>query len=121
MARMATPKTNPAFMSGVPEILILRLLADKEMYGYELVQAIEAATGAAIKLGEGVVYPVLHALEEGGSLRARRKLVNGRTRVYYSLTAAGKKRLTRVVQDWSRITRAVSQVLEGAKHVATST
>ncbi len=115
----AASKTNPAFMTGVPEILILRLLADREMYGYELVQAIELATGEAIKLGEGVVYPVLHALEESGCLKSRRKPVNGRTRVYYLVTAAGKKRLASVIRDWDRITRAVSQVLEGASHVAT--
>jgi PadR family transcriptional regulator, regulatory protein PadR len=103
-------------MTGVPEILILRLLTDREMYGYELVQAIEAATEEAIKLGEGVVYPVLHALEASGCLRSRRKPVNGRTRVYYSVTAAGKKRLATVTGDWARITRAVSHVLEGASH-----
>lgn len=117
---MAASKTNPAFMTGVPEILILRLLADREMYGYELVQAIEAATGEAIKLGEGVVYPVLHALEESGCLRSRRKPVSGRTRVYYAVTAAGKKRLATVTRDWERITRAVAQVLEGAKHATTA-
>jgi PadR family transcriptional regulator PadR len=113
---MTASKTNPAFMTGVPEILILRLLTDREMYGYELVQTIEVATGETIKLGEGVVYPVLHALEASGCLRSRRKPVNGRTRVYYSVTALGKKRLATVTRDWSRITRAVSQVLEGANH-----
>jgi PadR family transcriptional regulator, regulatory protein PadR len=117
---MTTAKTNPAFMTGVPEILLLRLLADREMYGYELVQAIEASTRQAIKLGEGVVYPVLHALEQSGCLRSRRKPVNGRTRVYYSVTAAGKKRLASVIRDWTRITQAVSQVLEGASHATTS-
>ena len=117
---MASTKTNPPFMTGVPEILVLRLLADREMYGYELVQAIESATGEAIKLGEGVVYPLLHALEAAGCLRARRKPVNGRTRVYYSVTAAGKKRLASVIGDWTRITRAVSQVLEGGRLVTTS-
>lgn len=117
---MAASKTNPAFMTGVPEILLLRLLADREMYGYELVQSIEAATGEAIKLGEGVVYPLLHALEESGALRSRRKPVNGRTRVYYSVTAAGKKRLASVIRDWDRITRAVARVLEGGSHAATS-
>ena len=47
---MAAHKTNPAFMTGVPEILILRLLAEGEMYGYELVQAIEAANVAVLTL-----------------------------------------------------------------------
>ena len=55
--------TNPSFMNGVPELLILRTLEAREMYGYELVQAIQARTNQAIKIGEGVVYPALHALE----------------------------------------------------------
>ena len=109
-------KTNPEFMTGVPELLILRLLADREMYGYELVQAIEVATGEAIKLGEGVVYPILHALEEQGCLASRRKPVNGRTRVYYAATAAGKKRLGALEGEWQRITNALSNMVRGAKH-----
>lgn len=120
MGAVPAAKTNPSFMTGVPEILVLRLLADREMYGYELVQAIEAATGEAIKLGEGVVYPLLHALEESGCLRARRKPVNGRTRVYYTVTAAGRKRLASVIDDWTRITQAVSQVLQGASFAPSS-
>ena len=80
----------------------------------------ETATGEAIKLGEGVVYPVLHALEQSSCLRSRRKPVNGRTRVYYSVTAAGKRRLASVVREWDRITGAVARVLEGAGRAATS-
>lgn len=113
---MALRKANPGFMTGVPEILILRLLADREMYGYELVQAIEVATGSAIKTGEGVVYPLLHALEATGCLKARRKAINGRTRIYYSTTAAGKKRLGLMVREWSRINAAVAQVVKGVSH-----
>lgn len=118
---MAVAKSNPAFMTGVPEILVLRLLAEREMYGYELVQAIERATGEAIKLGEGVVYPVLHALQERGCLRARRKPVNGRTRIYYTVTPAGKRRLGEAAREWTRIARAVGRVLEGAGNDATTT
>ena len=64
-------ETNPNFMAGVPELLILRLLQDREMYGYELVQAIRAETGDAISLGEGVVYTVLHTLEREAALKSR--------------------------------------------------
>ena len=110
---MTLRKTNPWFMTGVPEILILQLLADREMYGYQLVQAIEAATGSAIKVGEGVVYPILHALEASGCLKARRKPINGRTRIYYLATAAGKKRLALMICEWSRVNTAVSQVVTG--------
>jgi PadR family transcriptional regulator, regulatory protein PadR len=113
---MPPRKTNPDFMTGVPELLVLRLLSDREMYGYELVQAIEISTGEAIKVGEGVVYPTLHALEEQGCLASRRKAVNGRMRVYYSATATGKKRLGALVGEWQRITEAVAGVVQGGKH-----
>jgi len=104
-------QTNPPFMSGVPELLVLQLLARNEMYGYELVKAVRIVTGEAIKLGEGVVYPVLHGLERGGSLKARRKAVNGRTRVYYSLTAVGQKRLERLSGEWARISNGIKSAL----------
>ena len=115
---MGSAKTNPAFMTGVPELLILRLLATQEMYGYELVRAIGTATGQVLTLGEGVVYPALHALEVAKCLKSRRRTVDGRERVYYSVTAAGQRRLDAVVSDWMRITRAVQGVLEGVPHAA---
>lgn len=109
-------RTNPAFMTGVPEILILKLLGEREMYGYELVQAIELATGQRIKLGEGVVYPILHALNASGHLRSKRRPIQGRTRVYYALTPSGKRRLSELTHAWDRITGAVSDVLQGGAH-----
>jgi len=110
---MAGRKTNPDFMTGVPELLVLQLLSDAEMYGYELVQAVQEQTGTAISLGEGVIYPTLHALEEQGCLKSRRKDVSGRTRVYYTATAAGRKRLTTMIGEWRRITEAVAGLVGG--------
>ena len=104
-------QSNPPFMSGVPELLVLRLLARKEMYGYELVKAVHVTTGEAIKLGEGVIYPVLHGLERNGALRARRKAVNGRTRVYYSVTPTGQRRLERLADEWDRIRGGIESAL----------
>ncbi|MBM3514760.1 MAG: PadR family transcriptional regulator [Alphaproteobacteria bacterium] len=115
---MAERSINPSFMNGVPDLLVLRLLSDREMYGYELVQAIRAVTREAIVLAEGVVYPALHALEAGGLLKSKRKPVNGRTRVYYQTTAAGRRRLEAMTADWSRITNAVAGVIKGEAHVA---
>jgi PadR family transcriptional regulator PadR len=114
---MATRESNPNFMNGVPELLILRLLQQEEMYGYEIVQAIRGRTGAVIAVGEGVVYPVLHGLEKDGALKSRRKMVNGRSRIYYSTTRAGAKRLAALTQNWSSLTGAIQTVLEGGQHV----
>ena len=80
------------------------------MYGYELVRAIQSETGNAIVLGEGVVYPVLHALERDGALKSRRKNVNGRTRIYYTVTPNGTKHLRGLVDEWSRIAGALTSL-----------
>jgi PadR family transcriptional regulator PadR len=108
------PARNAAFMTGVPELLLLRLLSDREMYGYELAKAVQAASAKALCLGEGVLYPVLHALEAGGALRARTTIVDGRKRVYYTLTARGRRRLQELSRRWQQIAGAVHAVLGGA-------
>jgi len=110
-------QTNPPFMSGIPELLLLRLLEQQEMYGYELVRSVRQVTDEAISLGEGVIYPALHSLERNGSLKSKRKPVGGRTRVYYSLTAKGRRRLQKLSEDWRRIQGGVSTALETPSRV----
>jgi PadR family transcriptional regulator, regulatory protein PadR len=110
--------TNPNFMNGVPELLILRLLEQREMYGYEIVEAIRSRTGEVVAVGEGVVYPVLHGLEDAGALRSRRRTVSGRSRIYYAVTPAGRRRLAQLSQSWSTLTTAIQSVLTGGIHAA---
>lgn len=105
-------QSNPPFMSGVPELLLLRLLDQREMYGYELVRSIRDITDEAISLGEGVIYPALHTLERNGALKSRRKPVGGRTRVYYSLTGKGRTRLAKLSGEWRRIQNGIESALE---------
>jgi len=108
--------SETAFTAGLPELLVLRLLRDREMYGYEIVQAVALRTGRVVAPGEGVVYPLLHALEKDGALKSRRKTVHGRSRVYYSLTARGEKRLSALAGDWTALHNAVAAVLAGNTH-----
>ncbi len=104
-------KTNAAFMSGVPELLVLRLLTRQEMYGYELVRAIRLSSNEAITLAEGVVYPTLHSLESRGFLKAREKLAGKRIRVYYRTTAKGQKRLRELENEWDRVSNGIEAIL----------
>ena len=113
---MAARETNPSFMNGVPELLILRLLHQEEMYGYEIVEAIRSRTGEVIAVGEGVVYPVLHGLEHDGALTSRRKTVNGRSRIYYSVTPAGSRRLADLAEVWTNLSTAIQKMLIGGQH-----
>jgi PadR family transcriptional regulator PadR len=113
---MAPRETNPNFMNGVPELLILRLLQQEEMYGYEIVQAIRSRTDTVIAVGEGVVYPVLHGLERDGALKARRKTVNGRSRIYYTVTPVGSRRLADLSEVWTNLSGAIQKMLTGGQY-----
>jgi len=104
------------FASGVSELLILRLLSEREMYGYELAKAVQAVTRREIRLGEGLLYPTLHGLELEGLLRSRRESVSGRPRIYYRATAAGRRRLAKLTEQWRRASAAVSSALGEKAH-----
>ena len=107
-------RSNAAFMSGVPELVILRLLSQREMYGYELVRAIRLASSEALSLAEGVVYPTLHSLEQRGLLKARDRVVDGRSRIYYRTTGKGDTQLSKLLGEWQRVNNGIQRILGGA-------
>jgi PadR family transcriptional regulator, regulatory protein PadR len=109
-------RTNPAFLNGVPELLLLHLLAQRPMYGYELVQAIKVSTDHHFEFGEGCIYPILHRLEAEGLLRASKELVSGRSRVVYQVTRTGRRQLAESVTCWQQVVAAVNHVLQGGDH-----
>ena len=100
----------------VPELLVLKLLSEREMYGYEIVQAIALRTAQVLEPGEGLIYPLLRGLEISGALKSRSKEINGRSRVYYSLTGKGKKRLDALAAHWSKLNGAVETVMTGGSY-----
>jgi len=108
-------KTNPSFLNGVPELLVLRLLARRAMYGYEIVKEIQLQTQDALSFGEGCIYPYLHYLEAEKFVSSQRREVEGRNRNYYELSSRGKKRLAALEKEWERVTVAVAAV-RGAQH-----
>ena len=105
-------RTESKFISGISELVVLRLLARQEMYGYELAKAIVATSGNELRMGEGLLYPLLHLLESQGVLHSRRRMVSGRPRIYYRLSAKGERRLERLTTRWRGISKAVEAVLE---------
>jgi PadR family transcriptional regulator, regulatory protein PadR len=113
---MTIKRTNPDFVNGVPELLILSLLGRQPMYGYELVQAIRQSTQGVLEFGEGCVYPVLHHLEAEGLLTSRRQTVAGRSRVVYRVTARGSKRFASAAATWRQVVEAINRTLQGGKH-----
>lgn len=108
--------TASPFLNGVPELLALQVLRGREMYGYELVQAIRERSGGTFELAEGVIYPVLHMLEREGALTSRRQTVNGRSRIYYALTPDGDTRRAALAGTWQRMAAAIEGMLKEPRH-----
>ena len=101
------------YLQGIPELLVLRLLSDREMYGYEIVRGIRVRSGGQMKFGEGVIYPLLHSMQKRRLLAVRRATCNGRPRIYYRLTTTGRKKLKEKVSHWNRVTGAIHEFLDG--------
>lgn len=108
-------KTNPNFLNGVPEMLVLQLLARREMYGYQLVKSLQEESGQQFKFGEGCVYPLLHYLEEEKLVSSRAKAVEGRSRYYYKCTAKGEKRLAELATEFEQVVAGIA-LLRGGSH-----
>ena len=104
------------FLTGTVGVLILGLLAKREMYGYEMLQEAERRSARAFQLKEGTLYPALHQMERAGLLKARwRDSESGRARKYYSLTAKGRRRADSKRRQWAAISSAMRSIL-GVSH-----
>ena len=81
--------------------LLLSLLAEGESYGYALIQRVKDLSGGELNWTEGMLYPVLHRLEDEGLIEAQWKdSETGRKRKYYQLTKPGGKALKTEQEQW---------------------
>jgi DNA-binding PadR family transcriptional regulator len=92
------------------EPLILSLLTNGENYGYELIQEVKRLSGDKIQWSDGMLYPVLHRMEDAGWIKSRWvKMESGRKRKYYSLEKDGRQALKNKRAQWT----VISSVLGG--------
>ena len=103
---------GPRLDRGDYALLLLGLLGDREMYGYELVAQLRQRSAAAIDLPEGTVYPALRRLERDGLVAGRWvEAASGPRRRYYRLTTAGERALADGREAWRRFATAADGVL----------
>ena len=98
-------------VSGSMTMLILKLLSEKDMYGYEMIDTLRQKSQNVFELKAGTLYPLLHSLEEKGLLVVYEQEVGGKTRKYYSLTNQGGKLLEKKKEEWKKYSEAVLNVL----------
>lgn len=105
---------DKSLVSGNTSMLILRLLEEKDMYGYEMIDTLREKSKNVFELKAGTLYPLLHSMEDKGFVDAYEKEAVGKIRKYYHLTKAGKKQLKQKEEEWKEVTRAVASVMGAA-------
>ena len=99
-------------LKGVLSLVLLRLLAERESYGYELVGSVRAL--GLTDVAEGSIYPALARLERDGLLLSRRaSQPGGPPRKYYRPSAKGRQELAARTRAWVGLVAAVDPLLRG--------
>jgi transcriptional regulator len=102
-------------LQGTLDMLVLRALELEPMHGWGITERIEQWSESVLQLGQGTLYPALYRLDRQGLIRSEWRLTANRRRArYYSLTAAGRRRLGQELAQWRRMSRAINLVLEAS-------
>ena len=100
-------------LKGSTETLLLSLLVDESMYGYQLVKEIDRRSSGYFRFKEGTLYPALHRLERDRLVIGQWEMsATGQSRRYYRITEHGRSRLKSMLEEWFLFTRAVNLVAQ---------
>lgn len=102
---------NKTLISGSMTMLLLKLLSERDMYGYEMISTLRERSQNVFELKAGTLYPLLHSMEEQNLLLAYEQEVLGKVRKYYSITKEGRKMLESREEEWKQYAQAITRVL----------
>ena len=103
-------------MRGAGPVAVLKLLERREMYGYELVEALARRSEGVLAMGQSTLYPLLYNLEAKGLIESSWQPGQGqRERKYYRLTAKGRRRLAHDQKQWDTLVNAVATIFSGSR------
>ena len=112
---MGTPHPAPDLLPGTLDLLVLRTLLCGRMHGYGITQFLRTSSDDVLQVGESSLYPALQRLLLNGWVSAEWGVSdNNRRARYYTLTAAGRKRLSTERQEFERLVLAMRKVLNSA-------
>jgi transcriptional regulator len=103
---------NADLLPGTLDMLILKAVSLRPLHGYGVLLRIRQISGNALDIPQGSLYPALYRLEHQGLIRAEwGESENGRRAKYYSVTAAGRRRLREETAGWNRLAAAIAAAL----------
>jgi transcriptional regulator len=102
-------------LQGTLDVLIMKSIAQQPLHGWAIAQRIHLVSNEVLQVQQGSLYPALHRLEEQGWIQSEwGESENNRRAKYYSLTKAGRKRLKQELDNWDRLSSAITLVLQKA-------
>ncbi len=107
---------DKSLVSGSMTMLLLKLLEEKDMYGYEMIETLREKSNNVFELKAGTLYPLLHSLEGKRLVTAYEQEVSGKTRKYYSITKEGRKVLSDKQKEWEEYSQGVRGVIGGVSY-----
>ena len=100
---------NSQFKKGVLELLILVMVEEKDMYGYELVEKVSKV----VDVSEGTIYPILKRLtNEGYFENYTKESTEGPIRKYYHITSSGIEIMNKELKEWQKFSKSVNDFIE---------
>lgn len=107
---------DKSLVSGSMTMLLLKLLEEKDMYGYEMIEALRERSNNVFELKAGTMYPLLHSMESRGLVRAYEQEAGGKSRKYYSLTKEGRRLSQDKQKEWKEYAEGVLGVIGGVSY-----
>lgn len=108
------PGPSLPLVQGTLDLLVLRTLVSGPLHGYGIATNVRERTGGGLSIEDAALYQSLHRLDRQGLVDAEwGPSENNRRARYYTVTAAGRKRLREETANWRRYVRAVDAVLQG--------
>ena len=108
---MPTGDFNSELIRGSLDLLVLSTLQEGAKYGYLIQQTLREGSAERVRLTAGSLYPILHRLEAERLVKAKWDDSTGRRRKWYSLTAAGRKQLSRRAAQWREYVDCLRELL----------
>lgn len=106
---------------GTVEMVLLHLLSEREMYGYEILSEMRERSGGQFAIKDGSMYPILYRMIDKGFIDDEQVLVGRRrTRVYYHITETGKEHLKELVEEYHIITKGINELLSSKSDAVSS-
>lgn len=99
---------------GTLAIIVLKIISEKDMYGYEIIQILDELSEGYYKVKEGTLYPILYRMEDNGWIENYRVIPEGDRKLprkYYKITDKGIEALKEQLDLWEAYNKITNKVL----------